>query len=204
MMHGGLGEPVTITAALVTTAKSAAVAKITKKFADGIAGIFGDTPTDRERKASAARALQDALNGNPAGVQWLLARANIRPDRAIVAPAPDHARIIFRKALREYYTAVGVMPPDDIKRAIWAKDSHIPESVKRGIPQMPGVIVPNTTSPSSPNAPLPATGPAVPSSGGLGPSLPSMPLQAGLGDVNPWIAGLVIGGLALAVIRRGR
>lgn len=198
-MQYGLGlEPISTALAAKAVVTQAVKADVVRRFTEGIAGVFGDTAKDKERKASAARALAEALNGNLSGLSWLLARANIRPNPAIVAPAPSSARYIFRKALREYYTTMNILPDPDIRDVIWGKISDIPAALRAQMPGQPGIVT--TPAPVSPV-----------SGGGLTPR-PVVPVtadgtpvtMAGFGGSSP-LVWLAVGGIALAVLsQRGR
>jgi hypothetical protein len=172
-------EPVTTTLALKAALTAAAKSAVVQKFADGLRSVLGDTPTDRERKASARDMLARALDGDNLALGWLFARSGIRPNAEIVKVAPRTAQHIFRTALRTYYTATRTMPPEDAVRKLWP--SGVPSDLLA------------TT------APMPVRG------GGLGPTtgymIPGV-AQAGFGGsgVLPLVLGL---GLVLALARQG-
>lgn len=174
-------EPVStaigIKAALTAAAKSAAV----NAFANSVKGVFGDTATDRERKASAADALAKALDGDAYWLAWLMARGDVRPDEMLVKTAPKGAQHIFRTALRRYYLATRQMPPEDVVRRLWP--SGVPSDLLADH-QVPG-----------------STGGLSPSGTSISPRVGTV-LQAGMGN-NALMWALAIGlGLA-ALSRRG-
>lgn len=183
-------EPVTTTMAAKAVLTAAAKSAIVRRFTSAIAGVFGDTPKDKERKAQAVRALQDALEGDALGVDYLLARAGIRPNPALTAAAPVSARYPFRKALRDYYIAMGILPDADIRKVIWGSDNDIPAWLRGG----------STTPPGTPTPPM--------SSGGLSPrpvgTSPHGSPVLTAGVQNTMLAALMIGGVALAMMKPKR
>lgn len=100
--------------AVLAAAKSAAVGKAVA----GVQGLFGDTPTDRARRAYADGLLNAALNGDVRAVRQLAYDA-FEPRRGLSGDArtprdgkysPDAARTLARGALQRYVNAGGKLP----------------------------------------------------------------------------------------------
>lgn len=86
------------------------VADAAKKVGEGLAGLFGDTPTDKARAATANQKLQQALAGDENALNYLLNRAfEVRPEDGKYPPRD--VINLSRAALRKYYTATGIYPP---------------------------------------------------------------------------------------------
>lgn len=106
--------PAPVVAAVVTVAKSEAV----KRVAEGVQGLFGDTPTDKARAAHASSLLNAALNGDTVALRQLAYEA-FEPRRGLAGDArtprdgkysPDAVRALARRALQRYVNAGGKLP----------------------------------------------------------------------------------------------
>jgi hypothetical protein len=122
-----MGMPVVAAAAAL--AKTEVVSKVVSGFKNAISGLFGDTATDRQRKAEAAAALERALNGDASGVAYLLGRAGIVID-SNVKVAPDSIKHLYRTALRTYYGATAQTPSPLVAKALGLTQS--PAAVPTG------------------------------------------------------------------------
>lgn len=172
-------EPISTSIAVKSALTALGKTAIVKKFSGALGWLnITDTAKDKERKAQAIDGLTRALDGDPTGFWYLVAKAGIRPMEGVTA-APKSARYPFRHALRTYYISTGIHPTDDIAKVIGG--NLIPVSRVSGAttPALGGV-----------------EGVGMPRSGEGGPVL------AGLGNVNPVVAIAVIAGLALAFTRR--
>lgn len=140
-----------VVAAAAAVAKTEVVAKVISGFKNAIGGLFGDTPTDRERKAAAAAALERALNGDASGLAWLLGRAGIVID-SNVKVAPDSIKHLYRTALRTYYSATAQTPSPAIAKALNLSQSQtaVPTAGSSFVPSAPG---------TTPGVPVPLTDP---------------------------------------------
>lgn len=180
----GLGlEPATTTAAVTAAVKS----QLVQRLSEGLRGFFGDTAKDRERKAQAVDALRRALDGDDSGIPYLIARAGIRSD-GITPAAPRTARFQFRKALREYYIATNTLPDDQVRTAIWARESDMPMSLRN-------ILAARRAGTASAGGLSVVTPDAMPS-----PMTPA-PLQAGVGGASPLVLLLIATGVGFAILR---
>lgn len=173
-------EPVSTGLAVKSALTALAKTRIVQKFSSAL-GLFNlkDTAKDKARKAEAVDGLTRALDGDPTGFWFLVAKAGIRPMEGVTA-APKSARYPFRKALREYYIATGIHPADDIAKVIGGTltpASRVSGAVVPALGGVEGIGVPRTSPGGS-------------------------PVLAGIGNVNPVIAIAVIAGIALAFTRR--
>lgn len=107
-----------IIAATVTAAKSAAAAEGAQKLKDGIAGLFGDTATDRAREARIDALYDRAIAGDTAAVVALCYEAfeprlgqQGDPRTPVDGKrSPESVRSDAVKALRAYVARNGALP----------------------------------------------------------------------------------------------
>lgn len=108
-----------IVAAAATAAKSAAVAEATNKVKDAVAGLFGDTATDRARDARIDALEQKALAGDlnalvALGYEAFEPRTGAQGDPRTPVDgkrSPAAVRSDAVKAMRRYVAQNGALPP---------------------------------------------------------------------------------------------
>lgn len=99
------------------------------RIGEGVAGLFGDTATDKQRKQTNAAKLAEALAGNEQSLAWLVNRAfERRPDDGKYPP--KDVINLARAALRTYYARTGTTPPPQYASQLGIT---IPESAAKGI-----------------------------------------------------------------------
>lgn len=110
-----------IAGAILTGLKSDLVGKAT----EGVQGLFGDTSTDRSRKARASALLNASLNGDTSALRQLAYDA-FEPRRGMPGdsrtPAdgkysPNDVRDLARQALQAYVRAGGKLPESMLEYA---------------------------------------------------------------------------------------
>lgn len=109
-----------IIAPVLLAAKGAAVGSAISSAREGIAGLFGDTATDKQRKSEAAGLTTAALNGDPVALRQLAYNAfekrtgqpgdNRRPVDGKASP-PD-TRTLATRGLKQYVAQYGGLPPE--------------------------------------------------------------------------------------------
>lgn len=140
--NGGLGF---IPGVIAISTKVGAVSSAVKGFTDGISGLFGDTPTDKARKARGAQLLQAALLGSYEALRQLLydayeTRSGLPGDDrgADGKYSPAAVRSIAVKALQAYVAQVGGLPPQFASYASRLGTSALsPQSVNEAIAAFP-------------------------------------------------------------------
>lgn len=135
-------------AAAGTAAKSAAVSKAV----EGVQGLFGDTPTDRARKAHADTLLNASLNGDTVALRQLAYEA-FEPRRGLAGDArtprdgkysPPDVRTLARRALQRYVNAGGKLPSsmqeyaDRINAPIAPEELSVAEELATGLADAAG------------------------------------------------------------------
>lgn len=116
-------------APLVAAAVLPAVSDVAGRIGEGVAGLFGDTGTDKQRKQTNAAKLAEALDGNEASLAWLINRAfERRPDDGKYPP--KDVINLARAALRTYYARTGTQPPPQYATQLGIT---LPPSVAKGI-----------------------------------------------------------------------
>lgn len=109
-----------IVAPVLLAAKGAAVGSAISSVQEGIAGLFGDTPTDKARKSDAARLTTAALNGDPVALRQLAYNAfekrTGQPGDARTPvdgkASPPDVRNLARRGLQQYVQQYGGLPPE--------------------------------------------------------------------------------------------
>lgn len=121
-------------------AGASALGSVTDSIGDGIAGIFGDTSTDRARKALTNQLLSSALAGDNSALVQLAynafdsRRGESGDTRTPIdgKRSPQDTRDLARKALQTYVTQRGGVP-DELTR--WASQLNAPI-----IPRAPTIV----------------------------------------------------------------
>lgn len=104
--------------AVVAAGASVIKSEAVSKAVEGVQGLFGDTPTDKARKAHADALLNAALNGDTNALR-LLAYEAFEPRRGLAGDtrtpkdgklSPESVRTLARRALQRYVNAGGKLP----------------------------------------------------------------------------------------------
>lgn len=129
--------------AVVAAGASVVKSEAVKKTVEGIQGLFGDTPTDKARKAHADALLNSALNGDVGSLRQLAYEA-FEPRRGLAGDArtprdgkvsPPDVRTLARRALQRYVNAGGKLPTsmaeyaDRIQSPIAAEELSVAEEL---------------------------------------------------------------------------
>lgn len=134
-------------------------------FTNGISGLFGDTPTDKRRKADAAANLQAALQGSSVALRRLLyeafeKRGSFADDTRTPSDgkySPNAVRDLAKKALKSYVSAVGGLPPEFAAYASKLGTQPLSaQSVKEAIALFPGAPLQPGPAVAPGAAPLPS------------------------------------------------
>ena len=153
--NGGLGF---IPGVVAAATKASSIGAAVKGFTDGISGLFGDTPTDKARKARAAQLLQEALFGSKAALHQLLfdayeKRSGLPGDTRTPTDgkySPDAVRSLATKALKSYVNQVGGLPPEFASYASKLGTSALsPQSVNEAVALFPGAPLTSTAAPGT-------------------------------------------------------
>lgn len=141
---------------VVAAASSVAdIGSVVGSFTSGISNLFGDTPTDKRRKADAAANLQRALGGDRAALQRLLYEAfekrGAKPGDTRTPSdgkwSPSAVRELAKNALQKYVSAVGGLPMEFSAYASKLGTAALtPQSVAEAMSTFPGA--PFAPSPS--------------------------------------------------------
>jgi hypothetical protein len=111
---------VPIVAGALTAAKSSAVSDAVSRVSEGFAGLFGDTPTDKARKARATQLTARAIDGDMGALRQLTfdafeqRRGQIGDDRKPVdgKMSPQDVRTLAKRGLKLYVESTGGIPPE--------------------------------------------------------------------------------------------
>lgn len=114
---------------VIAAAVVPAASDVAGRIGEGIAGLFGDTATDKQRKQTISAKLAEALAGNEASLAYLVNRAfERRPDDGKYPP--KDVINLARAALRTYYARSGTQPPPQYAQQLGIT---LPPSVAKGI-----------------------------------------------------------------------
>lgn len=135
-----------VLATAVAAGKSTAVAEVSGKLSEGIAGLFGDTAKDRARKARAEQLTVAALAGDQQALRQLAFDA-FEPANGLPGDnrpidrnrkSPPLTRALSKKGLQLYAQKYGGLPPT---LAQYAAELSVP--VKEGAPPLlQGILTP--------------------------------------------------------------